>query len=106
MRKFWTSGRVRAVDLVDGDVAIIGDVWREVMDVWTSRDDPAAQFGDDDPLTQEIHRFTKWGDGSLYVAVRYLHEVDSTQESQLVYRVCPVRACALVTVQVPEVERA
>ncbi|MFJ9719974.1 hypothetical protein ACIRPQ_29280 [Streptomyces sp. NPDC101213] len=106
MRQFWASGNVRAVDVVEGDVALINLEWREVVDVWTYANDPGEELGEDSELTQTIRRITRRADGTLYTAVRYVHEEDSATAGEIVTKVWPFRSCQLVPVQVRTVPGA
>ncbi|WP_433856680.1 hypothetical protein [Streptomyces kronopolitis] len=76
-RSTWTTDTVRAVDLEDNDSVLIDGAWREVLDVWNDDDDPAAQFGDDHPMTLAILDKVAWCSPS-WTAVRYVHEETST----------------------------
>ena len=88
---------VRAVDLEDNDTVLINGVWREVLDVWNDDDDPAAQFGDDHPMTLAILDKVAWCSPS-WTAVRYVHEEASTA-SEVESRLHFFRCRDLVQVQ-------
>lgn len=76
-RSTWTTQTIRATDLVDSDTVLIEGVWREILDVWGPEDDPAAEFGEDDPTTLAIEAKTDWS-SPCWVAVRFIDEDRST----------------------------
>ncbi|WP_086779517.1 hypothetical protein [Streptomyces griseus] len=72
-RSTWTTQTIRASDLTGTDTVLIEGVWREVLDVWTGDDDPAAQFGEDNPTTLAILAKTDWST-PCWIAVRFVDE--------------------------------
>lgn len=81
-RSTWTSQTIRASDLVDSDTVLIEGVWREILDVWTAEDDPAAEFGEDNPTTLAILAKTDWS-SPCWLAVRFVDEDRSTDQESI-----------------------
>lgn len=76
-RTIWTTETIRAEDLHEKDTVLVNGVWREIFDVWKDGDDPAYQFGEDNPTTAAIRAKVHWN-SPCWVAIRYVDEDRST----------------------------
>lgn len=100
-RVYYTEGRIRAADLVDGDGLMVNGRWREVLDVWKDGDFDAATAMYSDPTCAERELIADHlGSFSQYVVVRLLEE--STEDlGDMKTFATAFRMVDLVTVQVP-----
>ncbi|MYR62437.1 hypothetical protein GTY54_41640 [Streptomyces sp. SID625] len=76
-RTTWTTETIRAVDLTDEDMVLVGGVWREIFDVWKDDDDPTVMFGEGEPTTTALLDKIDW-DSPCWVGIRYVDEDRST----------------------------